>query len=154
MINKKDKARLFELFENAISKATQLTIQRHQDTIESKKKVQIGNLLVCKNSTNFYDIVDFVTKKIIYENIELYDAAIIIAHQENKNKKFLITEVLKIDKEYSKHTMDMAHYSHCYKIVKKKNNIDRMLVLEDKFQLSEQLSKMVKLKLLKFKSVI
>lgn len=146
-----DKTQLLALFDDAVRRATEMAIQKNEPIIESKKKIHIGTLLVCKNSINLYNILELGTKKILYENIELYDSAVIIAQYQNKGMKSTIDEVLNIDKEYSKHGNDMVHYLHCYKIAKQKNNLDRMLILEDKFQLSEQMAKLVRLRLSKFK---
>lgn len=148
----KDKSYIIGLFDNAIEQAIRIAMQKNTPFVASKKNTIVGKYIVHKNDNDYYDIKDITTKMILYKDLSLYDSAIMIAQRQEKGRS-LITDILKIDEDYAKHRIDMNHYLNCYKIAKQRNDIPRMSVLEDKFRISDQLSKLVKKRLSKFKIV-
>jgi hypothetical protein len=148
-----DKEKLLSLFDNAIEKATHTTMQNSEPIITANKDTFVGLFLVHKKIDNCYEIRESASKKPLYKDIYLYEAAISIAQRLSKGITNSISEILKIDKDYSKHRNDMVHYLHCYKVAIQKKDIEKMSILEDKFQMSEQLSKLIKNRMSKFKLV-
>jgi len=147
----KDKSYLLFLFDNAIEQATQTAILRNQPIPTSKRDTYVGNYLVRKNNNNLYDIKDGI--EVLYENLYMYEAAISIAQRQNQGFDNSIKEIIKIDDDYGKHRNDMMVYLNCYKAAKQRKDIERMSILEDKFYMSEQLSKLVKQRIRRFKVI-
>lgn len=56
-----------------------------------------------------------------------------------------------LEEKFSKHHTDMLHYLNCLKGAKKNRDLERMAILEDKFQVSEMLAKQARDSILNFK---
>ena len=67
--------------------------------------------------------------------------AVIVAQRYNHHETGVIKQVLILEDKFSKYHTDMIHYLHCMKAAKRKQDIDRLAILEDKFQLAEQRAK-------------
>jgi hypothetical protein len=102
----------------------------------SKKSVLIGSTLVEKNENGFYDVLT-LDRKILYPDISVFDVAVIIAQRHSNGEFSVIKKVIQLEERFHKYHNDMTHYIHCYRSAKKKNDLERMFILEDKFQLSE-----------------
>lgn len=144
--------KLVETLEKATDKAATLSIQRGFPITISKKSTLIGNLLVEKNKNDLYNVLKF-DKSIIYENISVFDVAVIIAQRYTSGEYSVIGEVLKLEEKFSKFHIDMIHYLHCMKTAKKKNDNERLAILEDKFRMAELHAKNMKDKITIFKRV-
>lgn len=103
----------------------------------------VGNIIVEQNLSGYYDIVD-PCLGIIYSNISLFDVAVIVAQRYCSGQTSIIRKVLALEGIYSKHRTDMVHYLSCLKGAKKNRDIERMAILEDKFQIAEIAAKQAK----------
>lgn len=131
---------LLDKLERATDRAASVAIQRGMPIQVTKKSVMIGNALIEKNDQGTYDVLNF-DKSSLYENISVFDVAVIVAQRYNQHETGVIKQVLILEEKFSKYHNDMIHYLHCMKLAKKKQDTDRMAILEDKFQLAEQRAK-------------
>jgi hypothetical protein len=135
-----DRPGLLNTLDKATDRAASFAIQRGMPIQVSKKSVMIGDTIIEKNRDGFYDILSFNKSK-LYENISVFDVAVIVAQRYNRHETGVIKQVLTLEGQFSKYHNDMIHYLHCMKSAKKKQDTDRMAILEDKFQLAEQRAK-------------
>jgi hypothetical protein len=106
----------------------------------SKKSTLIGNTFIEKNSNGFYDVI-LPNKTVLYKDISIFDIAVIVAQRYNSGESSIIKKVLSQEEIYLKHHNDMLHYLNCLKSAKKRHDIERMAILEDKFQVAEMLAR-------------
>lgn len=125
-------------------------IKNVKQPVVTKKPIRIGKLLIERNLNGLFDISGS-DKKLIYKDIFNFDIATIIAERHVMGERSILTEILGLEEKYSKHFLDMRYYLHCFKSMKKQNDIKRMAILEDKFQVSEFLAKQAKERILIFK---
>jgi len=135
-----DRLGLLDKLDKATDRAAMFAIQRGSPIQMSKKSVLIGNTFIEKNTYGSYNVLGF-DKSILYEDISVFDVAVIVAQRYNVNELGVIKKVLSLEERFSKYHNDMIHYLHCMKAAKKKQDADRMAILEDKFQLAEQHAK-------------
>lgn len=147
-----DRPELIEKLEKATDRAATFAISRGYPIPMSKKSTLIGNVFVEKNSQGTYDVLKF-DKTPIYENISVFDVAIIVAQRYNSGETSAIRRVLELEEKFAKYHTDMIHYLHCMRGAKKNHDHERMAILEDKFQVSETLAKMTRDKISVFKRV-
>lgn len=147
-----DKLELLEKLDVATDKAATIAVQRGLPLKLSNKSVMIGNTFVEKNDIGGYDVLGF-NKTILFEDISVFDVAVIIAQRYNSNESGVIKQVLLLEEKFSKHHSDMVHYLHCIRSAKKKQDSERMAILEDKFQVAEQLAKNARDRISVFKRV-
>lgn len=131
---------LLDKLNRATDRAATVVIARGFPIQVSSKSTLIGNTVVTRNGLGLYDIVKAPDKK-LYENISVFDVAIIIAQKYNSGEFSAIRKILMLEQKYSKHHMDMVHYLNCLKGAQKRRDIERMSILEDKFQVAEILAK-------------
>lgn len=143
---------LVKQLDKATTKATALAIQRGSPISITKNKVVVGNLCICKNKSGFYDIVT-LDQHPIYSDIYLFEVAIILAQSYSSGDTPTVRKVLTLQDKFEKHHTDMVHYLHCMKSAKKRHDIDRMIILEDKFQIAESHAKNIKDQISIFKRV-
>lgn len=143
---------LLEKLDRATDRAAGIAISRGIPIPVSNRASLIGNLLVEKNKNSFYDVKTF-EGKILYENISVFDVAVIVAQRHTAGETSVIKHVLSLESKFSKHHTDMIHYLHCMKGAKKSRDNERMAILEDKFQVSEQMAKNTRDKISNFKRV-
>lgn len=143
---------LLEKLDRATDRAAGMAISRGIPIPVSNKASLISNLLVEKNKSGFYD-VKTLDGKILYENISVFDVAVIVAQRHTTGETSVIKHVLTLEGKFSKHHTDMVHYLHCMKGAKKSRDNERMAILEDKFQVSEQMAKNTRDKISNFKRV-
>lgn len=93
-----------------------------------------------KNKLGLYDVVKPPDNH-LYENISVFDVAVIIAQRYNAGETSIIKKILILEDRFTKHHNDMIHYLNCLKGAKKRRDIERMAILEDKFQVAEILAK-------------
>ncbi len=146
------KAELLESLDRATSRAATIAIQRGSPLQMTTKSTLIGNTFVEKNKNGFYDVLNF-EKNTLYEDICVFDVAVIIAQRYTSHDTSTIKKVLHLEGRFSKYHTDMIHYLHCMKSAKKKNDVERMLILEDKFQIAEQFAKDTRDRISVFKRV-
>jgi len=131
---------LIDKLDRATDKAASMAINRGYPLRMSKKSVLVGNTFVEKNSNGYYDVV-LPNKDKLYENISVFDVAVIIAQRYNSGEISVIKKILSFEGRYAKYHNDMLHYLNCLKGAKKKHDTERMAILEDKFQVAEILAK-------------
>jgi len=146
------KADLLDKLERATDRAADLAIQRGMPIPISNKSIMIGNTVVEKNSAGTYNVLSFNRTK-LYENISVFDVAVIIAQRYNQLEFGVIKQVLFLESRFSKYHTDMTHYLHCMKSAKKQNDMERMAILEDKFQVAELLARDTRDRISVFKKV-
>lgn len=147
---KVEKEVLLEKLDKALDRATVISIQRGLPISLSRKVSLVGNLCVEKNEEGLYNVIT-LDKSILFENLSGFDVAVILAQRYNSGEGNAIREVLSLEKKFSKYHNDMIHYLHCMKKAKKKNDVERLSILEDKFQTAELLARNIKDKLTLFK---
>jgi hypothetical protein len=143
---------LLDRLDKVTDRAASFAIQRGMPIPMSKKSVIIGAAVIEKNDCGFYDVMS-VDKDMLYENISVFDVAVIIAQRYNRRESGVIKQVLTLEEKFSKYHNDMIHYLHCMKTAKKAKDAERMAILEDKFQLAEQKAKDTRDSISIFKSV-
>lgn len=147
-----NRQQLIKQLDNVAAKATSLAIQRRSPILISKNKVLVGNLCINKNKSGYYDILTLDQTK-IYSDIYLFEVAIILAQNFGMGDTATIRKVLTLQDRFEKHHTDMIHYLHCMKSAKKRHDIERMVILEDKFQIAESYAKKIKNNILTFKKL-
>lgn len=153
MIRITDRAELLTMLNNAVNSVTKSAIRENRPIVVSKKSTLVGMLSVEKTDNNLHLIKKHLATESLYTGITLYESAILIAQSYMRGDITSIKEIIEIDNSYTKHHNDMLHHLSCYKTLKLHNNIDRMVILEDKFYMSEELSKLARSKLSRFKRV-
>ena len=131
---------LLDKLDRATSRAASFAINRGFPIPMSKKTTLIGNTFVEKNTNGLYNIVS-PDKTILYEDISIFDIAVIVAQRYNSGEPAAIKKVLALEERFAKYHTDMIHYLDCLKGANKRHDIERMAILEDKFQVAEILAK-------------
>ena len=147
-----EKPELLEKLDKATDRAATFALQRGVPVPISKKSVLVGNVFIEKNSNGFYDVIALDRTK-LFEDISVFDVAVIIAQRHNNGESSAIKQVLFLEDRFLKFHTDMVHYLHCMKSAKKKNDVERMAILEDKFQVAESLAKDLRDRISIFKRV-
>ena len=145
--NKKD---LLGRLDKATDRAASLAISRGFPIRMSKKTTIIGNVIVEKNSIGLYNVT-LPNKTILYENISVFDIAVIVAQRYNSEELSVIKKVLALEERFVKHHTDMINYLNCLKGAKKHHDTERMAILEDKFQVAEIAAKHIRNSIAVFK---
>lgn len=135
-----DRTAIIDTLDKATDRAATFAIQRGLPISISKKSVLIGNTLVEKNASGFYDVLS-TDRKVLYQDISVFDVAVIVAQRHSDGEYSTVKKVIYLEERFSKYHNDMMHYLHGYRGAKKRNDIDRMCILEDKFQVAELLAK-------------
>lgn len=146
-----ERPELLEQLNAATDRAAIFALQRGVPVPISKKSILIGNVFIEKDRSG-YNVVSLGRSK-LYENISVFDVAVIVAQRYNDGETSAIKQVLYLENRFSKYHTDMTHYLHCMKSAKKKNDAERMAILEDKFQVAELLAKNVRDRISSFKRV-
>jgi hypothetical protein len=131
-----DRVALLDKLDKATDRGAQLAISRGIPVRISRKATLIGNTIVIKNLNSLYNVVS-PNGLLIYEDISVFDIAVIIAQRYNSGEMATIKKVLALEERFSKYHNDMIHYLDCLKFAKKRHDIERMAILEDKFQVAE-----------------
>lgn len=147
-----DRIDLLDRLDKAADRAASIAIHRGSPIQLTTKSILIGNTFIEKNNYGSYDVLGF-DKAMLYEDISVFDVAVIVAQRYNVNELGTIRKVLSLEERFSKYHNDMVHYLHCMKSAKKKQDVDRMAILEDKFQLAEQQAKDTRDQISNFKRV-
>jgi len=147
-----DRPTLLERLDKATDRAATFAIRRGFPIPVSKKSTLIGNTFVEKNANGLYDVLTF-DRTILFSDISVFDIAVIVAQRYNTDETGMIRQILQLDERYSKYHIDMIHYLHCMKSAKKRHDLQRMVILEDKFQIAEQCARSIRDKLSNFKRV-
>lgn len=147
-----DKPKLLEELDTATNLAASIALKKGVPIPISKKSTLVGNLLIEKNRDGFFDIVNF-NKKMLHKDISVFDVAMIVAQKYISNDFSSIKKVLYLESRFVKYHIDMTHYLHCMKSAKKKKDIERFAILQDKFQTAEMLAENIKNNLNVFKTV-
>ncbi len=131
-----DRAALLDKLDKATDRSAHLAINRGMPLRITRNSTLIGNTFVEKNIVGLYNVIS-PNNVIIYENISVFDIAVIIAQRYNSGESAIINAVLVLEERFAKHHTDMIHYLNCLKGAKKRHDIERMAILEDKFQIAE-----------------
>jgi hypothetical protein len=137
------KSALIDKLDRATDKAVSVALVRGIPLTMSKKSTLIGSTLVEKNKKGFYN-VSTIDGTILFEDISVFDVAVIVAQRYNAGEMSTIKKVLALEEKYAKHHADMVNYLHCLKSAKKRHDAERMAILEDKFQVSEIYAKSIR----------
>jgi hypothetical protein len=132
-----DRPGLIDRLNEATDRAASIALQRKSPMRISKSGVLIGGTSIEKNKQGTYDILT-ADKSVLYEDISVFDVALIVAQRYNDRDTGVIKKVILLERHFSKYHNDMVHYLHCMTTAKKKKDSERMAILEDKFQLAEQ----------------
>lgn len=132
-----DRLGLINRLNKATDRAAAFALQRQSPMKVSKGSVLIGSASIEKNKQGTYDILAS-DKSVLYEDISVFDVALIVAQRYNDRETGVIKQVMSLERHFSKYHNDMVHYLHCMTTAKKKKDSERMAILEDKFQLAEQ----------------
>ena len=135
-----NRSALLNKLDKATERAASFAISRGDPIRMSKKSTLIGNTFVEKNSNGLYDVI-LPNRTMLYKDISVFDVAVIIAQRYNSGEPAIIKKVLAQEEVYLKHHNDMLHYLNCLKSAKKRHDIERMAILEDKFQVAEILAR-------------
>ena len=136
-----NKTALLDKLERATNRAAFIAVDKCYPISIDRSTTRMGEITIRKNN-NSYDI--FLFEKLLFEGIFLFDVATIVAKKYINNDIGTIRKILALEEKFIKHSTDMAHYINCIKGAKKKNDLERVFILEDKFRLSEQMAKNVK----------
>jgi hypothetical protein len=147
-----DRIGLLDKLDRVTDRAAAYAIRRGMPVQLSKKSILIGNTFIEKNNTGAYNVLG-VDRSILYKDISVFDVAVIVAQKYNEHELGTIKKVLSLEERFSKYHTDMIHYLRCMKSAKKKNDTERMAILEDKFQLAEQFAKDIRDRISVFKRV-
>lgn len=131
-----DKSEIVNRLDKATDVAISMTVTRGYPIRISKKATLLGNTSIEKNNNGLYDIL-LPDRTILYGDISVFDVAVIIAQRYNSGEYSVIKKVLSLEERFSKYHTDMIHYLYCLKGAKKRHDLERMAILEDKFQMAE-----------------
>ena len=147
-----DRHALIKKLDKATDKAVSVALSKGIPLPIANKSSLIGNIVVEKNRSGMYN-VKTLTGLILFENLIVFDVAVIIAQRYNSGEMSVIKKILELEEKYAKYHNDMINYISCLKIAKKKNDFERMAILEDKFQISEIRAKNIRDKISNFKRI-
>lgn len=143
---------LLDKLDRVTDRAATFAITRGLPIRVSNKSTLIGNTLVEKNTNGLYNIIS-ADKVIIYKDILLFDIAVIIAQRHNSGESALVRKILALEERFSKYHTDMLHYLNCLKGAQTRHDLERMTILEDKFQVAEISAKKVRDSIAVFKRI-
>ena len=138
-----DRAVILDRLDKATCRAATFVVQRGVPISIPRKGIFIGSVLIEKNANGFFDILD-ANENILYPDISLFDVAIIVAQRHSAGEYSVVKKVMYLDERFSKYRNDMTHYLHGIRGAKKYHDIERMCILEDKFQVAEVFAKSVR----------
>lgn len=138
-----DRAKLIEKLDRAATRAVSVAVEKGYPLTLSSRSTIIGTTIVGKNSQGMYNI-SLISGRLLYENISVFDVAVIIAQRYNNGEHSVIRKVLSLEERYIKYRTDMQHYLHCFRSAHRRRDFERMAILEDKFQASEMLAKSIR----------
>jgi len=147
-----NRGKLLERLDKATDKAAAFAIQRGNPLSVTKKSTLIGTTIIEKNSSGMYDVMSFDKVK-LFENISVFDVAIIVAQRYVSGETGAVKQVLYLEEKFLKYHLDMIHYLRCMRSAKKNRDHVRLAILEDKFQLAEQKAKDTRDRIAIFKRV-
>lgn len=147
-----NRARLLDKLDRVTDRAATVAIARGFPIPITQKSTLVGNMFVEKSPTGFYNVLTLDRTK-MYSDISVFDVAIIIAQRHSSGESAVVKKILQLEEKYSKYHTDMIHYLHCLRGAKKKHDLERMAILEDKFQVSETLAKNTRDRISHFKRV-
>lgn len=147
-----NRTKLLNSLDSATKRAASFAINRGNPIRISKNSTLIGNTLVEKNENGLYDVI-ISDNVVLYKDISVFDVAVIVAQRHNLGESASIKKVLEYEEIFLKHHNDMLHYLNCLKSAKKRHDIERMAILEDKFQTAEILAKSARNNITSFKRV-
>ena len=135
-----DRSRVLERLDKATDLAAQMAINSGSVLPKKKKSMVVGCVSIQKNTTGLYNILN-PDDEVVFKDISVFDVAIIVAQRFSLGEKNAVNKVLFLESCFSKHHSDMSHYLSCIKRAKQNKDIERMCILEDKFQTSEMKAK-------------
>lgn len=135
-----NRSALLNKLDKATERAASFAISRGDPIRMSRRSTLIGNTFVEKNDNGLYDVI-LPNRTVLYKDLSVFDVAVIVAQRYNSGESAVIRKVLAQEAVYLKHHNDMLHYLNCLKSAKKRHDIERMAILEDKFQVAEMLAR-------------
>lgn len=143
---------LLDKLDKATDKAVSFAISCGDPIRMSRKSTLIGNTFVEKNKDELYDVI-LPNRVVLFKDISVFDVAVIVAQRYNAGETSSIKKILAQEEVFVKHHNDMLHYLNCLKSAKKRHDLERMAILEDKFQVAELLARNARNSISLFKRV-
>lgn len=112
--------------------------------------IMVGNSFVRKNNNKLYDVLS-MNKNVIYCDLVTLDIAVIVAEKYSSGKISDLKKVISLEQKYSKYFFDMLNYLHCIKNAKKNKDLERYLILTDKYNEAKIMASTIKENILVFK---
>ena len=147
-----NKNNLIDKLDKATNRAVALAIDNKMPLPITKNTSVVGNLLVEKNKNGLYNVLT-MSRRPVFEDIMVYDVAVILAQRYVGRDNATMTRILDLEKRYAKHHTDMVYYLYNLKSSLKRHDYERALILEDKFKVAEAHAKQLKDQLILFKKI-
>ena len=147
-----NKNTLLDKLDKVTSRAASIAIDKCYPLRVTNKITLVGGATVVKDINGLYSIIT-QTRQTVYRDISAYDIAVIIAQRYSAGEIGIIRKVLALEEQFSKYHTDMMHYLNCLRSAQKRHDIERMTILEDKFQMAEILAKKIRNSMLIFKRI-
>ena len=143
---------MLDRIDKATDKIAMVAIRRGTILPVAEKLIRVDEAYVQKSGHGFYNILD-CNKDLMYRDICVFDVAVIVAQKYSKGQRMELKKVLALESSFFKYHTDMTYYLNCMKKVKVKKDIERLCILEDKFQMAEVHAKDLRDKISSFKRV-
>jgi hypothetical protein len=143
---------LLEKLDKATDRAATMAIRRNMPLPVTKKLVMVGNVSIEKNKKGLYNVLS-MTKELLYEDIAVFDVAVIVAQNYCVGDTRRIKQVLQLEERFAKYHTDMTFYLHAMRGSKKRGDLEKFAILEDKFNTAESCAKEIRDKISFYKRV-
>jgi len=148
----KSKSALVNKLDKATTRAVEIVVKKAYPLKLSNKFTLVGKTFIEKNNLGLYNVLN-QDKQYVIKDISMFDIAVIIAQKYNIGEQSTVKRIIDLEEKYTKYYIDMLHYLNCLKSARKKDDFERMFILEDKFQTAEMLAKDIKNNILNFKRI-
>jgi len=112
------------------------------------RQLSVGNCTIV-HEDNTYSVLDTKTQDVIYCNLFLIEAALLIGKYYQLNDKRHLSRVCKLEATYAKHYTDMQFHHHSLVTAREANDYARLVIAEDKYRHSSTTAKVYKTKIRK-----
>jgi len=127
---------MLDRIDRATDKVALVAIRRGTILPIPEKLIKVDAAYVQKSGHGFYNILNS-SKDVIYKDICVFDVAVIVAQKYSKGQRKELKTVLSLESSFFKYHTDMTYYLNCMRKVKVKKDMERLCILEDKFQMAE-----------------
>jgi hypothetical protein len=112
----------------------------------SKKEMVIGDLIVAKKD-KVYCVLDKDSREILYDDLYLVEAALLLAKYHQLKNHERIKTVLQLESSYTSQYTDMTYFLHSYEHAKNKGDYDKMSIQQSRYENARLYAKDVKFKI-------